>query len=183
MESNGLAGQVNIVELNPPDMASALSTGALDAYFVGEPFAAQTLRSGDASLLYYVEDVWQNFICNLVITRKSLIDTDPDTVKVLVQGAARAGLWAQQNIDEAAEIASQYWNQPVDLIKYSLSTPEKRIVFDRFTPTQDEMQRIADLMVRFDLLSDNNISGLVDDRFSKEAEVDSITDINSILVN
>ena len=45
MEENNMSGEVNIVELNPPDMASALTTGALDAYYVGEPFAAQTLKS------------------------------------------------------------------------------------------------------------------------------------------
>jgi NitT/TauT family transport system substrate-binding protein len=44
--SPGHVGAINIVEMNPPDMASALSSGALDAYFVGEPFAAQTILSG-----------------------------------------------------------------------------------------------------------------------------------------
>lgn len=183
LDAKGLSGQVNIVELNPPDMAAALSTGALDAYFVGEPFAAQTLQNGDASLLFYGEDIWKNFICNLVITKKSLIDNDPDAVKTMVQGAVRAGFWAQQNLDEAAAIASQYWNQPVELIKYSLTTPQNRIVFNRFTPMQDEMQYIADLMVRFELLSDNDVSGLVDDQFARKAEVGAITDINSIMVH
>lgn len=183
LDAKGLSGRVNIVELNPPDMAAALSTGALDAYFVGEPFAAQTLQNGDASLLFYVEDIWKNFICNLVITKKSFIDNDSEAVNTMVQGAVRAGFWAQNNLDEAAEIASHYWNQPVELIKYALSNPENRTVFNRFTPRQDEMQHIADLMVRFDLLSDNDISGLVDDQFARNAEVTAITDINSILAH
>ena len=65
IEEQGLTGSINVVEMNPPDMAAALSTGSLDAYYVGEPFAAQTLKSGHAKLFSYVEDLWPKFICNL----------------------------------------------------------------------------------------------------------------------
>ena len=50
-----LENEIKIVEMNPPDMASALSAGSLDAYYGGEPCPAMTLRSGDASLLTYAE--------------------------------------------------------------------------------------------------------------------------------
>ena len=51
IEEQKLTGSINVVEMNPPDMAAALSTGALDAYYVGEPFAAQTLRTGQSEKL------------------------------------------------------------------------------------------------------------------------------------
>ena len=181
MEEKGLNGKINVVEMNPPDMASALATGSLDAYYVGEPFAAQTLKSGDATLLYYVEDIWKYFICNLVMVRQAFIENDPDTVKLFVQGAARAGIWAEKNIKEAARIASQYWNQPVELIEYALTTPKNRIIYDRFTPKLEEMQYMADLMVHFDLLENNDISGIIDDRFAKAADLRNIVDHESIL--
>ena len=181
MEENGLNGKINVVEMNPPDMASALATGSLDAYYVGEPFAAQTLKSGDATLLYYVEEIWKYFICNLVIVRQAFIENDPDTVKLFVQGAARAGIWAEKNIKEAAKIASQYWNQPVELIEYALTTPKKRIIYDRFTPELEEMQYMTDLMVHFNLLENNDISGIIEDRFAKAADLRNIVDHESIL--
>jgi hypothetical protein len=43
------------------------------------------------------------------------------------------------------------------------------------------MQHLADLMVKFKLLSSNDIEGLIDDSFAKRANVNGITDINSIL--
>lgn len=181
IEENDLVGRIKVVEMNPPDMAAALASGSLDAYFVGEPFAAQTLKSGDANLLYYVEDVWKYFICNLVLVRHTLIENEPDIVKMLVQGAARSGLWAENNIEMASKIASQYWNQPSDLIEYALMTPNKRIVYDRFVPKQEEMQHLADLMVHFNLLKKNDISGLIDDRFAKAVDLRHITSVNSIL--
>ena len=181
MEERGLAGNINIVEMNPPDMASALASGALDAYYVGEPFAAQTLRSGDASLVHYVEDVWKFFICNLILVRQDFIENDPEIVQMLVQGAARSGIWAGENPHTAARIASEYWNQPADLVEYALTTPEKRIVYDRFIPKREEMQHMADLMLRFKLIEHNEISGLIEDSFAKAADLNGITDIASIL--
>ena len=181
LEKTGLSGQVNVVEMNPPDMPSALATGALDAYFVGEPFAAQTLKDGNASLLYYVEDVWQNFICNLVVVKQSLIDTRPDIVRQLVQGAARAGVWASGHPDEAAAIASEFWNQPKDLVRYAMTTPENRIVYDRYVPIQEELQQMADLMVKFKLIESGEITGLVDDRFARSADLSNVLDIGTIL--
>ncbi|MFH0823721.1 MAG: ABC transporter substrate-binding protein [Pseudomonadota bacterium] len=172
---------LNIVEMNPPDMASAITAGALDAYFVGEPFAAQTRRSGASKVLYYAEQVWPNFICNLLLTTKEYIDNHPERVGLLVQGAARSGLWARSNTEETVKIASKYWNQPEELVRYALTTPPNRTVFDQFVPKQGEMQFLADQMVRFKLLESNNTEGLIEDRFAKDADLDGITDIKSII--
>ncbi|KOR27437.1 hypothetical protein TI03_06910 [Achromatium sp. WMS1] len=61
---------VNIVEMNPPDMAAALTSGALDAYFVGEPFAARTLLDGTAQRLFYVKNLADNVKTILLITKR-----------------------------------------------------------------------------------------------------------------
>jgi len=181
LEEAGLTGQVKVVEMNPPDMPAALTTGALDAYFVGEPFAAQTLKDGNATLLFYVEDVWKNFICNLVVVKQSFIDAHPGIVQQLVQGAARAGVWAHGNPDEAATIASEFWNQPKDLVRYAMTTPENRIVYDRYIPKLEELQYMADLMVRFRLIESPDITGLMEDRFALAADLSDGVDIATIL--
>jgi len=181
LEKKSLSDQVRIVEMNPPDMASALASGSLDAYCVGEPFAAQTLKNKDASLIHYVEDVWPGFICNLVIVKQSFIEKNSNIVQMMVQGAARSGLWAKDHVQEASEIASQYWNQPVDLVKYALTTPANRICFDRFIPEYREIKEIADLMMHFGLTKTADISGLVEDRFAKQADLKNISNIENII--
>jgi len=181
MDENGLSKQINIVEMNPPDMASAMMSGSLDAYYVGEPFAAQSLKNGTATLLYHVEEVWDSFICNLVLVKQHVIDNDSASVTMLVESAARSGLWAEQHPRQAAEIVSRYWNQPLDLVEYALTEPKGRIVYDRFMPEQKEMQEIADLMVQFDLVDNNSISGLVDDRFAKLVSRQNILTVGGIL--
>jgi len=167
--------------MNPPDMAAALASGSLDAYFVGEPFAAQTLKYGSSNLFAYVEQVWPNFICNLMLVKNHLIEKEPETVQALVHSAIRSGQWAKHNIPQAAQIASRYWGQPLDLVEYALSTPLNRIQFDRFQPRQEEMQLMANIMKAFGLIEDSVITGLVEDRFAREASLDGISDLDSIL--
>ena len=174
--------ELNIVEMNPPDMPSALATGSLDGYFVGEPFAAQTIRSGKSKVLYYVEQVWPGFICNLLLVRQDFINEHPDQVQMLVQGAARSGFWAREHTKEAAAIVAQYWNQPVELIEFALETPRNRIVFDRFVPKDKELQFLANEMMRFKLLEKNNISGLAEDRFALSSNLKGVSDLKSILL-
>ncbi len=181
-EEYGLAdGGLDIVEMNPPDMAAALATGALDAYFVGEPFAAQVVLSGDGEVLTYVEDIWPGFICNLMVVREDLVASRPQSAREMVQAAARAGLWTREHPAEAAEILSRYWNQPVDLVRYALETPADRIVYDRFLPREDELRYMAEEMQRFGLLERVDVRGLVDDRFAKQAILDRLTDVDSIV--
>jgi NitT/TauT family transport system substrate-binding protein len=181
MADMGLADRINIVEMNPPDMAAALSSGALDAYYVGEPFAAQTLKSGDARLVHYVESVWPGFICNLMLVKGSLIDRHPEEVQRLVSGAARSGLWAKAHLKEVAEVAAQYWNQDPELIRYAMNTPKKRIVFDQFTPIKAELLYIAKLMQRFGLTATADIDGLVCDQFARQAPLGDVSGMNTIL--
>ncbi len=181
MESLGLQGQIRIVEMNPPDMASALATGSLDAYYVGEPFAAVTLQRRESSLVQHVEDAWPGFICNLVVVRQRFIDEAPKAVSALVCSAARAGLWAEKHPLKAARIVNRYWKQPPEVVKYALTTPKGRIVYDQFCPRTDELQKIADLMVRYHLIGSNDIQGLVEDRFARDADLKQITDLKSIL--
>jgi len=180
-DEKAVSPPVKIVEMNPPDMASALASGGLDAYFVGEPFAAQTILAGDSEVLYYVEQLRPHFICNLLLVRKNLIDRDADAVRQLVSAAVRSGFWARAHPKEAARIASHYWNQDPKTILYALTTPPNRIEFDRGIPDPAELQQLADLMVRYRLLDDSNIKGLVDSRFAKEASRKKITDLQSIL--
>ena len=183
IKKQGLEGQINIVEMNPPDMAAALSSGALDAYFVGEPFAAKSLVAGESDVLFYVEQVAEHFICNLMIVRNDFIKKDPEAVKMLVEAAARSGFWAKKHPDKTIELTASYWKQSPDLVRYALSTPKDRILYDLYTPKMTEMQAITDDMLALGLIKNNNIEGLVDDKFAKAVNFDDITDdIHSIFV-
>jgi NitT/TauT family transport system substrate-binding protein len=172
---------IHIVEMNPPDMAAALATGVLDAYFVGEPFAAQTLCSGDAEVLFHVEEISPDFICNLILVHQRLIEHDAQAVQQLVSAAARSGMWAKNHPAAAARIASRYWHQPRRVIAYALTTPADRIVYDRFVPEPAEIKRLADMMVKYGLTDNADIRGLVEQRFAAAVEWGEVADLGRII--
>ena len=94
----------------------------------------------------------------------------------------RPGLaWAGRHPDQAARIASDYWNQPVDLVRHALTPPYGQVIYDRFVPKTGELQVIADLMVRYNLIGHADISGLVDDRFALAASTDGVEELESIV--
>ena len=115
------------------------------------------------------------------VVKQSLIEQEPETVRLLVEGAARSGVWARSNRKRAAEIATRYWNQPQDLVEYALDTPAGRIVYDRFVPKEAEIEEMANLMVRFGLLENSNIDGLVEDRFARRVGTPKVSSIEDII--
>ncbi len=180
-EEHSLKPAINIVEMNPPDMASALACGSLDAYFVGEPFAAQTILSGDADVLCYSEDLSPDFICNLLLVQQDLIDHNAKLLQQLVSAAARSGVWADAHPAAAARIASLYWSQAADVIEFALTTPQSRIEYDRFIPEPAEIKKMAEMMVRFKLLENSEINGLVNRHFARSVDLEGVSGFKSII--
>jgi NitT/TauT family transport system substrate-binding protein len=68
-------------------------------------------------------------------------------------------------------------------VRYALTTPKNRIIFDRYMPKLTEMQVMANDMLTLGLIKNSNIEGLVDDQFAKSVKFDAITDdIRSIFI-
>lgn len=181
IEKNHLESKVNVVEMNPPDMASAMVSGVLDAYYVGEPFAAQTLYTGHSTLVHYVEDVWPKFICNLVLVRNEMVENDAPLIQKMVETAARTGVWADQHPEEVSRIAAKYWNQKPEVVHFALTRPEKRIRYNLYEPKESELQEMADLMVEYGLIESNDVSGLVEPRFARAANLEGAGTLDRIV--
>jgi NitT/TauT family transport system substrate-binding protein len=177
----GIVPPVRIVEMNPPDMPSALASGAIDAYFVGEPFGYASVYSGRARVLHRVEDLWPGFICNLMIVHEQMIADRPELVRRLVEGAARSGIWAQGHREEAAAIAASRWGQPLPFVRAMFAANLDRVVWDRFVPRQEEIDDLASRMARLGLLTLKEPLDVVEPRFATGARLDDVHGLESIL--
>ncbi len=167
MQDQGVApGEINFVQLPPPDMPGALASGAIDAYFVGEPFAAKAELSGTGRVLYYAKDIWPHFISCVLVVSEKLIDTKPDLVRDLVRGIAQSGEWAENHRLDAARIAAPYFRQDEKLVRFVLTQPKDRVSYRMLTPTDKDIQDIADMALRAGLLARPALaSDVVDRRF------------------
>jgi NitT/TauT family transport system substrate-binding protein len=84
---------LDMVVYPPPEMPSALQKGAVDAYIVGEPFAAKSEIEGYGRVLAFTKDMWPNFISCVLAVREDLITDNRPLVQELVDGIAASGRW------------------------------------------------------------------------------------------
>lgn len=167
MKDQGLKdGDLQFVEMPPPDMPGALATHGIDAYFIGEPHAARAELDKTGRVLYYAKDIWPHFIsCVLVVTER-LIHDRPLIVKDLVRGIAESGEWAEQHRLDAAKLVSPYFRQDERLVRFVLTQPPDRVSYRMLTPLDSDLQRIADMGVEAGVLDRHlDVRELVDREF------------------
>ena len=167
MEDQGVSpDEIKFVELPPPDMPGALASGSVDGYFVGEPFAAKAELDGSGRILYHAKDIWPRFISCVLVVSEDLINTKPALVSDLVRGIAESGEWAETHRLDAAKIAAPYYRQDEKVVRYVLTQPKDRVSYRMLTPTDKDIQDIADMALKADLISKPSLArDLVDRRF------------------
>jgi NitT/TauT family transport system substrate-binding protein len=167
MEDEGMApGDIEFVDLPPPEMPSALAGGSIDAYFVGEPFAAKAQMDGTGRVLYYAKDIWPHFISCVLVVRDELIAEHPEVVRDLVRGIAESGEWAETHRLAAAKVVAPYYNQDQKLLEFVLTQPPDRVSYRQLTPTDEDMRQIMHYALKAGILhKEIDLSRLIDRRF------------------
>lgn len=149
LEKNGLTiDDINVVELAPTEMPSALAAGTIDGYCVAEPFGAMGVSIGAGKVLYTSEELWEDSVCCALVLTDNFIDNHPDTAKAFVEGYKTAG----NNLDAetAKSVAQKYLNQKEDVLDISL----KWISYDDLTITEEQYNELAEKVKSYGL-SDN----------------------------
>lgn len=170
---------IELREVPPPEHPSALRSGSIDAYIVGEPFAAQSEMDGYGRVLHLTKDIWPDFISCVLVVHEDLIHEDRALVQEMVDGIAKSGKWLDEGEDgglrhrmDAAEVAAEhYYGQNPDLLKYVLSKPMDRVKYTHLAPLKDDFDEIMELAVEIEIL-DGPIAfeDYVDDSFVKPLE-------------
>lgn len=147
---------IELREVPPPEHPSALRSGSIDGYIVGEPFAAQAEMDGYGKVLYHAKDIWPDFISCVLVVREELIEEDRAIVQELVDGIAKSGKWLDEGLDhrmDAAEVtAKHYYGQDPALLKFVLSKPVDRVKYTRLAPLKDDFDEIMELAVEIGVL-------------------------------
>jgi NitT/TauT family transport system substrate-binding protein len=167
MEDQGVGeNEIRFVELPPPDMPGALAARAIDAYFVGEPHAAKAELDGTGRVLYHAKDIWPHFISCVLVVHEKLIREHPEIVRDLVRGIAESGEWAETHRLEAAKVVSPYFRQDEKLVRYVLTQPPDRVSYRMLTPTDADLQQIADMALKAGILTKPiSMQDLIDRQF------------------
>lgn len=154
MAKHGMdAADIRMVEMAPPDVAGALAAKAIDAFSMGEPYPSQAEMSGFGRVLFHAREYWPDYISCVLVVRQDVIDTRPEAVQVLVDGIARSGLWLdnpprkKERREHAAEfVGRQYFRQDPKLLKWALTNPLDRVMYQPLTPYRGDFELIVSLM-------------------------------------
>jgi NitT/TauT family transport system substrate-binding protein len=167
--------EVKLVEMAPPDVASALEAKAIDAFSMGEPYPSQAEMAGFGRILFRARDYWPDFMSCVLVVRQDVIDRRPQAVQVLVDGIARSGLWLEGGLphrEYAAEVVGRYYfHQPPPLLRWALTNPIDRVTYTPLSPRKPDFDLVRDLMIETGVLDRKiEFDEYVDVRFAERAE-------------
>jgi NitT/TauT family transport system substrate-binding protein len=174
---------INFVVLPPPDMPTSLASGAIDGFFVGEPFCAKAELDGTGRVLYYARDIWPNFISCALVVHEDLIKERPEVVRDLVRGIASSGQWAETHRSEAAKLVAPYYRQDEKVLNYVLTSSPQRVSYVQLTPTDKDLQDIQDMAIGMGILKRQvAMNELIDRQFVPETITTAPIDITKVPV-
>ena len=142
---------VNIVELPPPDMPSALASDSIDAYIVGEPYATQAEMIKKGKIFLRSRDIWPGFISSILIVTKRALNNKKELVDKFIRALFEQAPWVEQHREEAAIITARFFKIDEELIKRVLLN--KEVYYKNLLPKRSEFDHINQLMVNLSLIS------------------------------
>lgn len=92
---------VNLVEMAPAEMPSALSENRIAGYVVAEPFGSIGVSLGVGKVLYQSQEIWPHSIDCALVLRTAFIERDEALTTAFVQQYAQAGLDAHAKDEHA----------------------------------------------------------------------------------
>ncbi len=149
LEKNGLSIEdINVIELAPTEMPSALAAGTIDGYCVAEPFGAMGVSIGAGKVLYTSEELWEDSVCCALVLTDDFIENHNETAKLFVDGYKTAG----NNLDAntAKKVAQKYLNQKDEVLDISL----KWISYDDLEISKEQYDELSEKVKDYGL-SDN----------------------------
>ncbi|MBD5143167.1 MAG: ABC transporter substrate-binding protein [Ruminococcus sp.] len=139
---------VNITELAPTEMPSALASGQIDGYCVAEPFGAKAVSLNAGQVLFSSEELWEDSLCCGLVLTENFINTRTEEAKSFVESYKQAG----KNLtkEKAMETAKKYLNQEDDVLELSLQW----ISYDNLDITEENYNILTEKVKAYGL-SDN----------------------------
>lgn len=177
MKKNGIdPKEVKLIEMAPPDVAGALAARAIDAFSMGEPFPSQAEMGGFGKVLFHAREYWPDYMSCVLVVREDMIASRPDAVQLLVDGIARSGLWLERGQpyrEHAADFVGRfYYNQNPALLRWALTKPLTRVMYNALEPRKADFDLVRDLMIETGVLDKKiEFEEYIDSRFADRATI------------
>ena len=111
---------IRAIILKPPEMLQALEQKNIDAFIAWQPYPAQALLSAAAQVMLYSADIWKDHPCCVLIARRGLCDSQPQTIKKIQAAHAKACAFIADHPDEAAAVGVKYTSMDRAVVEQAL---------------------------------------------------------------
>lgn len=141
--------QVNIVEMSPSEMPSALASKSISGYCVAEPFGAIGVANGIGRILYQSDQLWPNSVCCALVFNDKFLHEKPELARSFIKSYhAAAGRLSDKN--EALTLLQGMLKQRKDVLEKSLQW----IDFKQLRIDSVAYQQLYDKVKAYDIMSD-----------------------------
>lgn len=102
--------QTNLFVMKPPDMPTAIASGAIDGYIVAEPFNAAGEVLAQGSIVRFTGDVFKNHPCCVAVMNEKDLQEHAEWSQKVLNGLVKSQLWIIGNREQAAHVLSKDGN-------------------------------------------------------------------------
>ncbi|MCF2905351.1 ABC transporter substrate-binding protein [Octadecabacter sp. CECT 8868] len=112
--------RIEVVTVPPPQMAQAVTDGALDVFCVGEPWGSVALQQSDASLILPGSSIWEFAPEKVLGVRHDWAEANPTACRAMIRALYKAARWLNlpENTPLAVEILAR--SQHLDLPDHAI---------------------------------------------------------------
>ncbi len=133
---------VNIVEIAPTEMPSALASKQISAYCVAEPFGAKSVSLNIGKVLFTSQELWPHSICCALVFNNLFLKNHPELAKEFIRKYHESA-HALENKEHALEVASKKFKQDKATLEQSLAW----ISFDNLQITEENYQKLSERII------------------------------------
>lgn len=155
LQKNGLQiGDINLVNLAPPDQKAALEAGNVDAAVVWEPWGSSFEAAGVARLLLDSTDLKPSI--SVFIARTDFIKQNPDLIERFLKVNQRTVEYIKKNPEEALALLAKETKLPAEVLRKSFEGTDwnPRITdshIEAYRQTKDFLKETKVLKKDFDI--------------------------------
>ena len=120
LEQNGLTiDDVQVTELSPAEMPSALVSGQIQGYCVAEPFGSVAVTGGYGKVLYQSDELWDHSICCALVFNDKFLNENSELANQVIDAYQQAGSELSDK-EEALSVAKNFLKQADDVLQQSM---------------------------------------------------------------
>lgn len=138
---------VEVTELAPTEMPSALASGQIDGYCVAEPFGAKAVSLNVGHVLFSSEELWKDSLCCALVMTDDFLENRTETAKEFISAYKTAGQNLTGNKDKEKEIAEKYLEQDEEVLNISLEW----ISYDDLEITEETYAALVERVKKYGL--------------------------------